>query len=135
MINSKIIKIASNTKNVGLKNIFTHKSSVKNTVCGDSIKVEFIANKTKIKSMRYETEACILCEASASLLSSKIKNYYLKDLKEEIKNFKKFKKGFKVKFPSKLKEFNHLFNDKTINRINCVILPMEALLKAFKIQK
>ena len=132
MINSKIIKIASNTKNVGLKNIFTHKSSVKNTVCGDSIKVEFIANKTKIKSMRYETEACILCEASASLLSSKIKNYYLKDLKEEIKNFKKFKKGFKVKFPSKLKEFNHLFNDKTINRINCVILPMEALLKALK---
>ena len=51
MISPKIIKIASNTKYVGLKNQFTHKSSLRNSLCGDFIKVEFIANKSKIKSM------------------------------------------------------------------------------------
>ena len=92
MIDNKIIKIASNTKYVGLKNQFTHKSSLKNSLCGDSIKVEFIANKSKIKSMRYETESCILCEASASLLASKINKFHLKDFKKDLRNIKKIKK-------------------------------------------
>ena len=41
MINSKILKFASFTKNVGLKNSYTHKSFVKNSLCGDFIKAEF----------------------------------------------------------------------------------------------
>ena len=32
-----------------------------------------VVKEKKIKSLRYETEACILCEASASLLARKIK--------------------------------------------------------------
>ena len=38
MINSKIIKIASFSNNTGLKNKYTHKSSIKNSLCGDFIK-------------------------------------------------------------------------------------------------
>ena len=71
MINSKIVKIASITKNAGLKNNYTHRSSIKNSLCGDYIKTEFIARNKIIESMRYETESCILCEASASLFSRK----------------------------------------------------------------
>ncbi len=135
MISPKIIKIASNTKFVGLKNLFTHRSSLKNSICGDFIKVEFIANKSKIKSMRYETESCILCEASASLLANKINKFYLKDLKEDLINIRKIKKNKNFKFPLKFKEFRLLLNKKTLKRINCVILPMEALSKAFKMYK
>ena len=135
MINKEIIKIASNTRFEGLKKIYTHKSSAKNTICGDSIKIELIANKSKIKSMRYETNSCILCEASASLLASKIKNFYLKDLEKHLNNFKNLKKNKKLNLPSNLKEFHKLLNKKTLNRLNCVILPMEALIKAFKINK
>ena len=40
MISQKIIQIASNTKFSGLNNNFTHKSSVKNSFCGDKIKME-----------------------------------------------------------------------------------------------
>jgi len=133
MIDRRIIKIASNTKYAGLKNDFTHKSTLKNSLCGDSIKVEFIANKSKIKSMRYETESCILCEASASLLASKIYRFKLKDLKKDLANIKKIKKDKNLDFPSKFKELKQLLNKKTLKRINCVILPMEALFKAFKI--
>ena len=133
MIDTRIIKIASNTKYMGLKNNFTHKSALKNSLCGDSIKVEFIANKSKIKSMRYETESCILCEASASLLANKIYRFKLKDLKKDLVNIKKIKKDKNLNFPLKFKELKQLLNKKTLKRINCVILPIEALFKAFKI--
>ena len=129
MINSKIIKIASLAKNNELKNKYTHKSSVKNSLCGDIIKTEFIADKFKVKSMRYETESCILCEASASLLSKKMKNNKIRNMTIEIKKIIKMKN--KV-FPKKFKEFNQLINQNNISRVNCVILPMEAFLKAFK---
>tara|TARA_A100001011_G_C14147545_1_gene772579 strand:+ start:548 stop:952 length:405 start_codon:yes stop_codon:yes gene_type:complete len=133
MISHKIIKIASNTKYSGLKNVFTHKSSVKNSFCGDFIKAEFIANKTKVKLMRYETESCVLCEASASLFAKKIKRFKIEKLIKDIKNFTDLKKKGKIIFPFNYKEFNQLLSRNSNNRINCVILPMEAFLKAFKI--
>jgi nitrogen fixation NifU-like protein len=135
MINSKIIKIASFTNNVGLKNKYTHKSTVKNSLCGDQIKIEFIVNKLKVKSMRYETESCILCEASASLFSRKVKGINIKVLINEIKKFTKIKKDLRFSFPKKFNEFNKLINKNNTSRLNCVILPMEAFLKAFKIIK
>tara|TARA_X000000368_G_scaffold409775_1_gene392268 strand:+ start:1206 stop:1610 length:405 start_codon:yes stop_codon:yes gene_type:complete len=133
MINSKIIKLASYTKNAGLKNNFTHKSTIKNSLCGDLIKTEFIAQKSKIKSMRYETESCVLCEASASLFSRKIKNNKVQTLVKEIKKLKKIEKNTKNNFPKRFKEFSQLLKKNNINRFNCVILPMEAFLKAFKV--
>ena len=134
MINSKIIKIASSTNNAGLKNRFTHKSSVKNSLCGDIIKTEFIADKTKIRSMRYETKSCVLCEASASLLAKKIKNKSFKDICS-LKKFYEIKKSKRIIFPVKFKEFNKLLDKNNLGRIDCVILPIEALFKAFKIKR
>ena len=133
MINQKIIRIASNTKNSGLTNNFTHKSSIKNSLCGNKIKVKIIVNKNKINSMRYEAESCILCEASASLVAKKIINYSLKDLKKDIKILKDSIKNKKNNYPLKFKEYKHLITKGNFNRANCVILPLEALIKAFKI--
>ena len=42
MISNEIIKFASNTSNVGLTNKYTFKSTKKNSMCGDLIKVELI---------------------------------------------------------------------------------------------
>ena len=133
MIDSKIVKIASFTKNAGLRNDFTHRSSIKNSLCGDFIKTEFIVHDSKVKSMRYETESCILCEASASLLANKIKNFHLKDLKKDLLTIKEIKKNKNLNISLKFKELKQLLNNKTLKRINCVILPIEALFKAFKI--
>ena len=80
MISKDIIKLASSSNNFGLKNDYSHKTSLKNSLCGDKITLELIVKNKKVSSMRYETEACIYCEASASLLSKKIKNLYLKSL-------------------------------------------------------
>ena len=63
MISKEIIKLASNTSNVGLKNKYSHKASLKNSICGDKITLELITDKKKISSMKYETISCIYCEA------------------------------------------------------------------------
>ena len=134
MINPKIIKIASFSNNIGLKNKYTHRSSIKNSLCGDFIKTEFIVNKRKIVSMRYETESCVLCEASASLFSRKIKNTKISDLVKYVNEFKKLSKNKNIKLPTKFKDYESLIDPNNIKRLNCVILPMEAFLKAFKMK-
>ena len=48
MLSDKIIRLANNTKNCGLKNNFTHKVSLKNKKCGDKIVVELVMKKGKI---------------------------------------------------------------------------------------
>ena len=133
MISEKIIQIASNTKYYGLKNIFTHKSTIKNSFCGDKIKVEIIANKIRVNSMRYETESCILCEASASLIAKKIKNYSIKNLKKDIKILKENIRKNKSNLPKRFKEFKYLMTKNDLIKKNCVILPLDALIKAIKL--
>ncbi len=133
MISNQIIKFASNTSNVGLTNKYTFRSTKKNSMCGDLIKVELIQKNSKINSMKYETESCVLCEASASLLSKKIKNLPIKTIKEELNKLKNISlKDLKFTFPKKFKEFRFLINKDNLNRINCIYLPIDAVLKALK---
>ena len=133
MISPKIIKIASYTKNSGLNNDFTHKTSVKNSLCGDKIKIELIANDKMVNSMRYETESCVLCEASASLVAKKIRNYPLKSLKKDIAKLKESIKKNESIYPSKFKEYRYFLTKDSNSRFKCVTLPLEGLLKAFKL--
>ena len=48
MISEEIIKIASNTTNVGLKKKYSHKISLKNSICGDKITLGIIVGKKKV---------------------------------------------------------------------------------------
>ena len=131
MISKDIIKLASSSNNFGLKNDYSHKTSLKNSLCGDKITLELIVINKIVSSMRYETEACIYCEASASLLSKKIKNLHLKDIKKDFLILKNFnKKDFKV--PRNLSVFKKLFSSDNLSRIKCLILPFNAVLKALK---
>ena len=132
MINNKIIKIASNTKNVGLTNSYSFKSSLKNSMCGDKIKLELTIKNSKINSMKYETESCVYCEASASLLSSKIKNLEIFTVIKHLKFLKVAAKRNKVVFPLQFKDFKVLINKKNFSRINCINLPFDAVLKALR---
>ena len=133
MITNQIIKIASNTTNVGLTNKYTFKSVKKNPICGDLIKIELISANSKINSMRYETESCVYCEASASLLAKKIKTMPIKIIKKELNHLKdSFVNKVNFNFNKKFEEFKFLINKKNFKRINCVLLPIEAVLKALK---
>ena len=133
MITNEIIKIASNTTNVGLTNKYTFKSVKKNSTCGDLIKVELISVNSRINSMKYETESCVYCEASASLLAKKIKAMPINIIKKELNRVRENAKvNENFKFHKKFEEFKFLINKKNFKRINCVLLPIEAVLKALK---
>ena len=133
MIISEIIKIASNTSNVGLTNKYTFKSIKKNSICGDTVKIELIINNSKINSMKYETESCVYCEASASLLALKIKDLPVSIVKKELNKFKDgFSEDINFIFSKKFMDFKFLINKNNKKRLNCILLPIEAVLKAFK---
>ena len=132
MINSEIIKIASNTKNVGLTNKFNFKSNLKNSLCGDKIKLGLIVKNSKIVSMKYETESCVYCEASASLLATKVKNLDINTIKNELELLKKVSKNKIFSFPRHFKDYKKLINKSNLSRINCINLPLDALLKALR---
>ena len=133
MINKEIIRIASNTSNVGLNDQYSHKISLKNKLCGDKITLELTVLKKKISSMKYETESCVYCEASASLLSKKINKFNIKTIKNEFRNLKNISKNKDFKIPKKFSDFNELFNSDNFNKYNCIFLPFDAVIKALKL--
>ena len=133
MINKDIIKLASNNSNVGLKKKYSHKISLKNSTCGDKITLQLITDKKKISSMKYETISCVYCEASASLISRKIKNVKLKDIKNDLITLKKIPLKKNVKIPKRLSDFDKLLNSDNFNRFKCIFLPIDAVLKALKL--
>ncbi len=133
MINLKIIHLAANTTNYGLKKNSTHFASCKNKICGDKIKIEINSNGLKVKDMRYETESCIFCQASASILSRIIKSMPVKNLKKEVLNIYDSFDNENFTLPKKYNSFRPLINKKNKNRLECIMLPFNALLKALKI--
>ena len=132
MITNEIIKIASNTKNVGCTNEYSFKSSLKNKMCGDKIKIELNVKDLKISSMKYETESCVYCEASASLLAVKIKNLSINTIIKDLKYLKNIVNSEKIDLPTNFRDFKILIHKENFKRINCINLPFNAVLKALK---
>ena len=123
MISQHIIKFAADTSNYGIKRNSNFVATIKNKLCGDKITVELEITKKIIKEMNYETVSCVFCQASASLLSKSIKN----------KNTKMKPLSTILDTTIKNKNFKILLKNK--ERINCIMLPFEALQKAINIAK
>ena len=83
--------------------------------------------------MKYETVSCIYCEASASLLSRKIKNVKLKDIQNDFETLKKISLNKNVIIPRRLSDFKKLLNSDNFSRFKCIFLPFDAVLKALKL--
>ena len=86
-----------------------------NPYCGDKIKLYFLFDKEKIKDVKYEAEGCSISNASASLFSQLIKGKSINEVLE-------------------LTDENifSLFKAKIISRINCMLLPLNAVKKGLK---
>ena len=130
MIDKEIIKIASNTDNHGTLDNHTHFSKLKNSICGDDMKIYLIVENNKIINFKYECESCIYCQASVSLLSRKAKNILI----EKVKNFAQqanscFDKN-KNSFDKEWKEFDKIMTKNNISRKECLLLPINTMLDA-----
>ena len=130
MIDKEIIKIASNTENHGVLDKHTHFSKLKNSICGDDMKIYLIIKNDKIVNLKYECESCIYCQASVSLMSRNVKN----KLVEKFKNFalqatNSFENDANS-FDKEWKEFGKIMNKKNISRKECLLLPVNTALDA-----
>ena len=114
IIDKKILDLAFDISNYGLKNNSKHSATLKNKKCGDKIKIELEIKNKKIKNMYYETESCIFCQASASLLSKGVKNKMIKNLDKIVYS----------------QRFKSLLSKKYLSRRDCIMLPFNALKKA-----
>ena len=133
MIDKEIIKIASNTENCGMLADYTHSSKLKNTICGDEMKVYLIVKNNKIQDFKYESESCIYCQASVSLLSRKSINKSINSIKELLYFVETFFEKDQSVFPKEWSVFNKLFNKKNISRKECLMLPFKTISKALKL--
>ena len=83
--------------------------------------------------MYYETESCIFCQASASLLSNIIKKSNIENLREDVNEINTIHKNKKIILKRKYKPFRKLFQQKYKERFQCILLPFNALLKVVNI--
>ena len=129
MISPEIIKIASDTSNYGIKENSNLIATSKNKICGDEITIEIEMFNNKVERMSYETESCIFCQASASLLSKIIKRSNIEILRNDLNEINMSHKSKKIVLKRKYKPFRKLFQQKYKERYNCILLPFNALLK------
>jgi len=130
MIDKEIIRIASNTENHGTLDNHTHFSKLKNSICGDDMKIYLIVESNKIINFKYECESCIYCQASVSLLSRKVKNKLI----EKVKNFAQQANSYFDKsvnsFGKEWEEFDKIITKNNISRKECLLLPINTMLDA-----
>jgi nitrogen fixation NifU-like protein len=128
-MNNLLLEHAGNLKNYGVLKNFTHKSVYQNYTCGDKVEIYLKINKEIIDKISYETESCLICQASCSILSDCLKNKKLSNVLIDIELFINtiFKK--KIFQKSKWNKFNFLFNKNYFNRKNCILVPFNAIIK------
>ena len=84
--------------------------------------------------MGYQCKSCVYCQASVSLLSQKIKNKKLKEIKKFISSCESIFENTKTEVEKNWKDFLKLFDKKNISRKECLLLPLRTVLKALKIR-
>ena len=125
----EILKIASDTfYNKSIKH-HTHKSKLKNSLCGDEMQVELILKNEKILDFGYQGKSCVYCQASASLLSKiSINNQKekLNDLCDKAELY--FDDNIKITEKGWI-SLKKLIKKENLNKKDCILLPFKTLKK------
>ena len=129
----RILEIASHTDNNKIIKNHTHKSKNKNPLCGDEMEISLIVENNVIKDMGYQCKSCVYCQASVSLLSRKIKNRKIDDIKTLVSNGDKLFDNVKVKLEKHWYDFKEILDKKNLSRKECLLLPIKTLAKALKL--
>ena len=129
----RILEIAAHTENNKVVENYTHKSKHKNPLCGDEMEISLIVKEDVVKDMGYQCKSCVYCQASVSLLSRKIKEKKVDDIKKFIKIGEQLFEDAKVSMEKHWKEFKEILDKKNLSRKECLLLPLRTIAKALKI--
>ena len=129
----RILEIAANTENNKVVENYTHKSKHKNPLCGDEMEISLVVKDDIVKDMGYQCKSCVYCQASVSLLSRKIKEKKVDDIKKFIKIGEQLFEDAKVSMEKHWKDFKEILDKKNLSRKECLLLPLRTIAKALKI--
>ncbi len=129
----RILEIAAHTENNKVVENYTHKSKHKNPLCGDEMEISLIVKDEVVKDMGYQCKSCVYCQASVSLLSRKIKEKKVDDVKKFIKVGEQLFENAKVSMEKHWKDFKEILDKKNLSRKECLLLPLRTIAKALKI--
>ena len=129
----RILEIAAHTENNKVVKNYTHKTKHKNPLCGDEMEISLIVKDDVVKDMGYQCKSCIYCQASVSLLSRKIKEKKVDDIKQFIKAGEQLFEDAKVSIEKHWKDFKEILDKKNLSRKECLLLPLRTIAKALKI--
>ena len=129
----KILEIASYTENNKVLNNYTLRSKHKNPLCGDVMEISLIVKNDTIKDIGYQCKSCVYCQASVSLLSRKIKEKKIEEVKRFIDVGEHLFDDVKLSIEKQWKDFKEILNKKNISRKECLLLPFKTIAKALKI--
>ena len=129
----RILEIASHTENNKILENFTHKSKNKNPLCGDEMEISLVVKDGVVKDMGYQCKSCVYCQASVSLLSRKIKEKKIDEVKVFALSGEKLFENVKTTLEKNWKDFKEILNKKNLARKECLLLPLKTILKALKI--
>ena len=129
----RILEIASHTDNNKVLENFTHKSKHKNPLCGDEMEISLVVKDDVVKDMGYQCKSCVYCQASVSLLSRKIKDKNVEEIKSFVLSSENLFTDVKTILSKHWKDFKEILDKKNIARKDCLLLPLRTVLKALKI--
>ncbi|MBI2003989.1 SUF system NifU family Fe-S cluster assembly protein [Candidatus Pacearchaeota archaeon] len=111
MYKEHILDLYKNPHNKGNLENPTYEFSKNNPLCGDEIKIQIIAKNNKITNIKFNGIGCAISQASASLLTDKIKNMKVESAKKLTKE--------------DILEMIHIPISHA--RLKCALLPLEAM--------
>jgi len=129
----RILEIASHTDNNKVIKNYTHKSKNKNPLCGDEMEISLIVENDIVKDMGYQCKSCVYCQASVSLLSRKIKDKKIDEIKILVSNGERLFDNVKVNIEKHWKDFKEIFDKKNLSRKECLLLPIKTIAKALNL--
>jgi len=129
----RILEIASHTDNNKVIKNYTHKSKNKNPLCGDEMEICLIVENDIIKDMGYQCKSCVYCQAAVSLLSRKIKDKKIDEIKILVSNGERLFDNVEINIEKHWKEFKEIFDKKNLSRKECLLLPIKTIAKALNL--
>ena len=128
----EVIKIAENTTNYKSVKNYSHRLTHKNSICGDEIEITLKIKNEKLLDFGYRTKSCIYCQASASLLSRKSKNKKINEINEFLSAANSLFQDNSKTITKHWNSFNMIFKKQNLSRKECLLLPVNALMKIIK---
>ena len=129
----RILEIAAHTENNKIVENYTHKTKHKNPLCGDEMEISLVVKDDVVKDMGYQCKSCVYCQASVSLLSRKIREKNIDDIKKFIEVGEQLFEDAKVSMEKHWKDFKEILDKKNLSRKECLLLPLRTIAKALKI--